>query len=356
MADISEQIANIEKEIRETPYHKATEHHIGKLRAKLARLKEKETEKQSKKGGGGGGYAVKKQGDATVVLVGPPSVGKSTLLNKLTNAKSKIAPYAFTTVSVIPGMMEYKDANIQILDVPGLIKGAEEGKGRGKEVLSVVRGADLLVLVTDIEDIEAIERIKETLERNGIRIDKDPPDVIIDKKISGGLTIRSNIKQAIDKETIKEVAREFGIKNGEVSIKEKLTMETLIDAFSRNRVYIPSIEVVNKSDLSEGKEKSRYIYISAEEGENLEGFKEAMWEKLNLVRIYLVRPDDDPNKDDPMIVNQNDSLKDAAEKVGEDFAEDKESAIIWGPGAKFPGQEVSLSTKVRSGMQVRFSS
>lgn len=356
MPDISEQIANIEKEIRETPYHKATEHHIGKLRAKLAKLKEKEVEKQSKKGGGGGGYAVKKQGDATVVLVGPPSVGKSTLLNRLTNARSKIAPYAFTTVSVIPGMMEYKNAHIQILDVPGLIKGAEEGKGRGKEVLSVVRGADLLVLVTDIEDVEAIERIKKTLENNGIRIDKKPPDVSIEKKISGGLTVRSNIKQDIDNKTIKEVSKELGIKNGEITIKEKLTMETLIDAFSKNRAYIPSIEVINKSDLIKGEKEGNYIYISAERGENLTVLKEAMWEKLNLLRIYLVRPNEELSNNDPLIVKDGDTLKDAAKKVGEEFAVDKESAIIWGPGAKYAGQEVSLATKAQKGMLVRFAS
>src|SRR3990172_13232003 len=159
MESVNSQIADIEKEIRETPYHKGTEHHIGKLRARLSKLKDKALESQARGGGGGGGYAVKKQGDATVVLIGPPSAGKSTLINKLTNAESKVAPYAFTTVTVIPGMLKYNQAYIQILDIPGLIEGAKEGKGRGREVLSVAKGADLLIIMTDVKRVPQIEKM-----------------------------------------------------------------------------------------------------------------------------------------------------------------------------------------------------
>src|SRR3990167_2710731 len=183
MTDFSNQIQQIEKEIRETPYHKGTEHHIGKLRARLARLKDREIEGALKKGGGGGGgYAVKEQGDATVVLIGPPSAGKSTLLNAFTNAESKVAPYAFTTVSVIPGMMLYNGAYIQILDIPGLIEGAKQGKGRGREVLSVARGADLLLIMTDVDRVDRIASMVSELEGSGIRINKTPPQVLVDKK------------------------------------------------------------------------------------------------------------------------------------------------------------------------------
>ena len=369
-SDIESQIENIEKEIRETPYHKGTEHHIGKLRARISRLRDKVQESTSRKsGGGGGGYAVKKQGDATIILIGPPSAGKSTLINRLTNAQSKVAPYAFTTVSVIPGMMEYKNARIQILDVPGLIEGAEEGKGRGKEVLSVARGADLIVILSDIKRPEAIERIKKTLERNGIRLDIVRPNVIIDKKLSGGIMIHSNIKQDLSKETVKSVIEELGVKNADVTINEKLTLERLIDVFSKNRVYVPSISVINKvdhenmhkiqynpTDKSEPEAviHHQYTRISSQTGYGIDPLIEKIWETLEFVNVFLIKPEDQPNFDHPFVMKIGNTLKEVAEKIGTEFAEDKNKAKIWGNGAKFPGQEVSLTTPIRDGMQIRF--
>lgn len=368
MTDVFTQIEKIEKEIRETPYHKATEHYIGRLRAKLAKLKDKLIEEGSRRPGGPKarrGYAVKKQGDATVTLVGEPSVGKSTLLNRLTNARSKIAPYAFTTVSVIPGMMSYKDAKIQVLDVPGLIKGAEIGRGRGKEVISVARGSDLLIILCDVGGEKSLEIISESLEKSGIRINKTPPNVVVDKKVRGGLTVHSNIKQDINNETIRQIAKEFKIVNGEITIKEKLTLDCLIDAFSPNRVYIPAIFVINKIDLRRKKSKcftaSEHCsklplshYISAEKGINIDNLKKLMWEKLKFVRVYLVKRGEKPNKGSPIIMKKGQTLTDVARKIGEEFAEEKKKAVIWRTGAKYPGQEVSLKLKVQEGMQVRF--
>lgn len=360
MSNLDEQIANIEKEIRETPYHKATEHHIGRLRAKLARLKDRSSETQTGKGGGGGGYAVKKQGDATIVFVGPPSVGKSTLLNSLTNAESKVAPYAFTTVNVIPGMLVYKDARLQILDVPGLIEGAERGRGRGREVLSVVRGCDLVVFLLDKKYYKDLAEITAMLERNGIRIDKKRPLVRIVKQHDGGITLHSNIAQDLSRETIREIAMECGIRNAEIYINEKVNIDMLIDAFLKNRVYIPSLAVINKVDSLTEKERARidktgeFLFISAEKEIGVGELKEAIWRKLGLVRLYLVRPDEEPGFDNPIIMKSGDTLSDVSKKIGTEFAEDKKKAKVWGEGAKFPGQEVSLKTKITEDMQVRF--
>ncbi len=355
MTDFGQQITAIEKEIRETPYHKGTEHHIGKLRARLAKLKDRLLEGGGKKGGGGGGYAVKKEGDATVVLIGPPSSGKSTLINKITNAESKVAPYAFTTVSVIPGMLKYKDAYIQILDVPGLIEGAKEGKGKGKEVLSVARASDLLLIMVDVERKNSLEKLTAELEGAGIRVNGTAPDILIDKKVRGGLIIHSNVKQELSKETIKEVAMEFGVRNAEITIKEKISLDRLIDAFSQSRVYLPALFIVNKIDESPSHHfDGDILAISAETGKGINELKEAIWNKLGLIRVYLVRPDEEPSYENPVIAKKGEVIRDVAVRIGSGFAEGKKLAKIWGPSARFPGQEVSLSIPVQEGMQIRF--
>lgn len=72
---------------------------------------------------------MQKYGDGRVALIGFPSVGKSTLLTQLTGTKSEAANYEFTTLTCIPGVIHYNDAKIQLLDLPGIIEGAAEGKG-----------------------------------------------------------------------------------------------------------------------------------------------------------------------------------------------------------------------------------
>ena len=113
MATIEESIKEVEAEIAKTQNQQA--HRIatvGKLKAKL-RLKDEQEKRAFPTGGGGGkGYSVKKSGNATVALVGFPSVGKSTLLNRLTGAESEVGAYDFTTIDVVPGIMEYNSARI----------------------------------------------------------------------------------------------------------------------------------------------------------------------------------------------------------------------------------------------------
>ena len=115
-------------------FYPATEYHLGLLKAKLAKYRSQLLEPSKKSGEKGEGFDVLKSGDARVALIGFPSVGKSTLLSTLTKTQSEAASYEFTTLTCIPGVIEYKGANIQLLDLPGIIEGASQGKGRGKQV------------------------------------------------------------------------------------------------------------------------------------------------------------------------------------------------------------------------------
>lgn len=118
-----------------TQRNKATAGHLGLLKARLAKLRR---ELIAPKGGGGAteqGFEVAKTGDARVGFVGFPSVGKSTLLSNLAGVYSEVAAYEFTTLTTVPGCIKYKGAKIQLLDLPGIIEGAKDGKGRGRQVI-----------------------------------------------------------------------------------------------------------------------------------------------------------------------------------------------------------------------------
>jgi len=134
MSGLVEKIKDIEKEISRTQINKATMSHLCSLRAKLARYRTELL--QPPKGGSsaGEGFDVEKVGDARVALIGFPSVGKSTILSTFTSTKSETASYEFTTLTCIPGVIHHKDCRIQLLDLPGIIEGASEGKGRGRQV------------------------------------------------------------------------------------------------------------------------------------------------------------------------------------------------------------------------------
>lgn len=345
--DIEQQIRELEEEIKRTPYNKATERHIGRLKAKLARLRD-EVEKQKAKTSRQQVFSIKKEGDATVALIGYPSVGKSTLLNKLTGAKSEVADYDFTTLKPVPGVLNYKGAAIQIIDVPGIVEGASKGRGKGKEIISAVRVADLIIIVTDVFNLHTVDIVKKELYEGGIRLDQKPPDVVIRKKERGGVRISSTVNQKIDERTIIEILREYKIHSADVIIREELSIERLIDVLAGNRVYIPSLTVVNKIDIMDV-DVDDAIKISAEKEINLELLKEQIYRKLDFIRIYLKPPGEKPDMENPMILRRGARVEDVCRKLHKDFVENFRYARVWGRSVKFNGQRVGLDHTVEDG-------
>ncbi len=347
MVDYNDQIKQLEDEISKTKYNKATQHHVGLVKAKIAKLREKQEKRSSKSAGTG--FAVKKSGDASVVLIGFPSVGKSTLLNALTNANSKTAAYAFTTLTVVPGLMEYNHAKIQVLDVPGIVEGASKGVGRGKEVLSMVQNSDLVIIVLDPTSSKQLPALQKELYDAKVRVNQRKPDVKITNTGIGGIQIASTVKLTLDKRTIIDILREMGVNNAMVLIREDISVEQLIDVIEGNKKYIPAAIVMNKADMLSKKEEEEFkkdlkvdLFISAASGTNIEKLKEVMYKKLNFINVYCKEVGKKADMDVPVIMREKATVKDVCDKLHRNFANRFRFAKIWGKSAKFPGQTKGL--------------
>ena len=354
MATIEEQIKELEDQIANTKYNKATEAHIGKLKAKIARLTAEDEKRRSSKGPVKGFY-VKKAGDATVALVGFPSVGKSTLLNQLTGAKSEVGAYHFTTLDIVPGVLEYNHAKIQILDMPGLIKDASRGKGRGREVIAAARASDVVLLVVDIFNPKMDVLMKE-LYNAAIRLNQHKPDVVITGSGQGGVLVKPTVKLTkIDVETIKDMTIAYGHINATVVVREDIDVEQMLDVLAGNRVYIKCVVAINKVDLARPGELEAALAlypdrttvpISAATGFGIEELKQTLYDTIEMIRIYLKPQGQEADLVEPLIVKRGNTVGDVCEVIHRDFRNNFRYAMVWGRSAKFPGQTVGLDHTV----------
>lgn len=362
MPGIEDEIRALEEEIRNTKYNKATSQHIGRLKAKIAKLKDDAVMRAIKSVGGGEGYAVKKSGDGTVVLVGFPSVGKSTLLNRLTGADSETGAYAFTTLTVVPGLMEYKGAKIQILDIPGLIAGAAMGKGRGKEVIAVVRTADVIVILGDVFNAVHVDVLMRELYDSGIRINRPKPDITIKKTTAGGVHLHTVGASKINIEEVRAILAENKIMNADVLCRGKdITQDDIVDAMMGNRMYIPAFIAINKVDLitpEQRKEvethmREKYgvdpIMISAHASYNIDKLQDAIYDHLGFVRIYLKPYGHEADMEEPMIMRKGTKIEDICRRLHRDFVDQFRYAKIWGPSVKHDAAKVGLQHEVADG-------
>ncbi len=352
---VEQQIADLEKELAETKYNKATQLHFGLVKAKLARLREKQEHRAGAKISEG--FAVRKSGDATVVLLGFPSTGKSTLLNALTKAHSRAGAYAFTTLTVIPGVLEYKDAKIQILDVPGIVEGAARGSGKGKEVLAVLRNADLVLLLLDVQQLNHYRVLQKEAFDTNLRLDQRPADVKIVKTARGGVRIGATVPLTkTNTPTIAKILAEYRVTNANIVIREDIDVDQFIDVLEGNRYYPKSLAVMNKIDTLSLEQLERVrvkfkdaVFVSAELRTNIDALKEAIFAKLDFIRIYTKDPGKQPDMKDPMIMLRGSTIKDFCIKLHRDFVEKFKYARVWGHSAKFPGQKQMLKHILQEG-------
>ena len=301
-----EKIAALEAMLAIMPRHKGTDKIHAMLRQKIARFTQEAERKYAT--ARRAGFYISKEGAGQVMLVGPASVGKSQLLAALTEAIPEIAEYHFTTKTPIPGMMKFEDIQIQLVDTPPI------GHKEVRVLLAnTLRNADLIVIVIDLSR-EPVSQVEATLQ--GLREARIEPLTDDGTQVTPG-------------------------------------------SYPRRMLIVG-----NKNDLAGSKEnwerlRSKYarlfplVSISAREVDGLDEFKRAVYQALDIIRVYTKTPGSKADLTDPMILEKGSTLGEAAESLHKDFYQNLKYAVVWGSG-KYDGQRVSKGHVLQDGDIVEF--
>ncbi|CAJ0634951.1 11594_t:CDS:10 [Entrophospora sp. SA101] len=336
---ILEKIAEIEREISRTQKNKATEYHLGLLKAKLAKYRVQLLEPSKGSSAKGEGFDVMKSGDARVALIGFPSVGKSTLLNRLTKTHSEAGAYEFTTLTCIPGKIEYNGANIQLLDLPGIIEGASQGKGRGRQVIAVARTADLILIMLDATKTTQQKMLLEReLEAVGIRLNKEKPNVYFKVKKGGGISFNATVKlNHLNEKMVYHILHDYKIFNAEVLVREDVTVDEFID------VCYNKIDSITLEELDKLAHEPNSLVISCEMDLNLDFLVDQIWKNLNLLRVYTKKRGEYPDFGSGLIVRRGATVEHVCHVIHRSLVDEFKYALVWGISTKHNPQKVGLT-------------
>ncbi|HYC07400.1 MAG TPA: GTPase, partial [Candidatus Binatia bacterium] len=233
--------------------------------------------------------AVRREGAAQLALVGPPNVGKSSLLQALSEIRIKTGDYPFTTLRPVPALTRVGGVLVQLVEIPGLIAGASEDRGGGRALLGVLRSVDAIVYC--------------------VRADADPAELEV---------VRAEVALAgIDKPAFVAATR---------------ADEATAGGVERIRRAFPDLEV---------------LVVSVLDDASVQAFADAAWRLTGLIRILLRR--NGTTDDEPLALQPGSTVKDVADAVHHDLAAAFSGARVWGPSARFDGQRVGRDHRVQDG-------
>jgi len=301
-----EKIALLNEMMSVVPKHKGTDRLRADLRKKLAALKRAPKARKAV-ARYESPYHIEREGPGQVVLVGTPNTGKSALLRALTNAEPEVAPYPFTTWTPRPGMMTFENVQIQLIDTPPLNEDHIE-----PELMNLVRRVDLVLLVLDLQGYP-IQDFEDAL---------------------GFL----------------EAYRIAPLHRQEAHGDEK------------GWAFKPFLILVNKSDEPSDDEDVavlgellgeawRLLPVSAETGRNLDQMRRAVFDMLEIIRVYSKPPGEEPDRSAPFVLEKGSTVEVFAAKVHRDFLETLKTARIWGTGV-YDGQMVGRDHVLHDGDMV----
>ena len=293
---VEEKIEALREMLSTIPKHKGTEKLQADIKRRLA--KHQQEQEQHKKSGGrrhDPGH-IPREGAGQIAMIGPPNSGKSSLLAALTHARPEIADYPFTTTVPLPGMMPYEDVQVQLIDTPPMT-----GEPFDPLLINIARNADCLLLVVDPNDPEALEQAEH----------------------ARAFFARSRIFPAG-----RPVPEEFAISGRVMPVHlalAKLDIE-------------PDAEVATMIHEAIGADLPLHR-IAAAHGMGLEDLRAALYEVLNVMRVYAKEPGKKPDMNRPFVLKRGSTVHDLAMIIHKDIAASFKYARVWG-SSKFDGQQV----------------
>ncbi len=263
-----EKISILEELLAIVPKHKGTEKVQRDIKTKIAKLKKQKPKRAKREGL----YSIKKEGAGQIAIIGPANAGKSSLLNTLTNAKAKVAPYSFTTEIPQPAMMPYENILIQLVDTPPLTKSSPPW------LKGILKAADGLLAIFDLSSgnvTEDIEKLQELLDDQGIA----------DKKI---LFLGNKVDLQESKQNLKKIQSQYKIK---------------------------AISCLKGTGVDEHSFISTLRYARL-----IEELKKEIFDLLEIVRVYTKSSNkSSPDFEHPFIFKKNSRLIELASQIHRDF-------------------------------------
>lgn len=303
-ATLEEKLAALKDMLSLVPKHKGTERLRVDLKKRLTKLQQ-EIQKRPKVTRARSFEHIEREGAGQVVLAGLPNSGKSTLLATVTNARPEIADYPFSTFCPTVGMMPFEDIQIQLIDLPPLSEFTEPW------VFSLIRQADAVALTVDLSQPDPASDVLQAME----------------------ILERARILLIGTKQPCPPEAKGIGIK------KKALLVATKLDALSAPGALQALEELFGEYKL---------VAISAKSKQGLEDLGRALFDLLEIVRVYTKKPGQPPSKDAPYILPRGGTVLQVAKAIHHELAWRFQYARVWG-SAEFPGQRVERDHVVRDG-------
>jgi hypothetical protein len=354
-----EKLEKLQEFLSLIPKHKGTEKLCAQTKTKIATLrKEMEEKKRQRKGRGGPRFFLEKEGAAQMVILGQTKSGRSSLLTSVTNAKTEVSDYPYTTLEPVPGMLQFEDLQFQIVEAPALLDGSATGGSWGQQTLGLARNADGIILMIDLQDeaTKQLETIQNELEKARIVIQKPRARVDIQRKhvgaglriIAVGKLVNCNLRD------VENLLKGYRIIDATVKIYGEATLDDVEDAIFESTTYRPAILVANKTDTpraTENLQELRHtassnmviIPVSCKTKRGLEKLGPAIFKALEIIRVYTKEPNDRTPSGNPFILKRGSTVGDLARQIHSDFIERFAYARIWGKRLPFSPQKVGSS-------------